>query len=78
MIPIRSKAPGLLALLALLGTVTGATAQSALAQTRAHHQTRHHHHIAKTRKHHQGTGIGPGGDQDSDNHGAPSDGDGNL
>ena len=78
MIPIRSKAPGLLALLALLGTVTGATAQSALAQTRAHHQKHHHHHAANTPKRHHGTGIGSGGDQDGDNHGAPSDGDGNL
>ena len=49
-----------------------ATRADASAKHAKHHVRRHH------RPTHKHTGIGPGGDQDSDNHGAPSDGDGNF
>jgi hypothetical protein len=58
--------------LVLALTLSGA----ALAQT----STTHARHAGHHRLHHANarTGIGPGGDQDGDNHGAPSDGDGNF
>jgi len=80
MIPNRSTTPRVLSFLALLGTVLGLSAQSALARPTSHarHVKKHHHHTVKPKRHHRGSGIGPGGDGDSDNHGAASDGDGNL
>jgi hypothetical protein len=62
-----------------LGTLTLAVslAGSGLAQSRvSSKRPLTHHRVHHVR--HMHTGIGPGGDQDGDNHGAPSDGDGNF
>jgi hypothetical protein len=65
----------MVAVVASLG-VTAATGSAAAASK---HHSRHHtsHH----RTHHKSSGGIPqngGGDNDADNHGGPSDGDGNL
>jgi hypothetical protein len=58
--------------LGLGGTALAGPQQRTASKAKlAHHHRRHH-------RRHMHTGIGPGGDQDGDNHGAPSDGDGNL
>lgn len=55
---------------------------SALAASATQHGSRPTRHAARHHRHHRPahrrTGIGPGGDQDADNHGAASDGDGNF
>jgi hypothetical protein len=76
----RSRTPTLLTLLATLGTLgfssTAATALAAFPKRHVKHTKRHPRHAVK--RHHTIGNIGPGGDQDADNGGAPSDGDGNL
>jgi hypothetical protein len=66
---------GALCAFALLSTLLGTTA---IATARAH-QTRRHHVKRSHRSPGQHLGIPQhnGGDRDSDNNGAPSDGDGN-
>jgi hypothetical protein len=63
-----------LALALSLGGPALAQSLSAGHTSKPKHAKPHHarHHVT----HH--TGIGPGGDGDGDNHGAPSDGDGNF
>ena len=64
---------------ALLGTAVVslglglATAVPASAARRARH-----HHVRHQRSVHHGIPQGNGGDQDADNNGGPSDGDGNI
>ena len=58
--------------LSLSGTALANATRVDSSAKHAKHPLRHH------RPTHKHTGIGPGGDQDSDNHGAPSDGDGNF
>ena len=58
-----------------ISAATLGTASAALAETHGGHH-RHHHHRHRTH-HHVGIPQNNGGDRDSDNNGAPSDGDGN-
>jgi hypothetical protein len=67
----------LLACVALLLGLSG----SALANSSLHAGSRSKHvkhHIRDHRPAPKGTAIGPRGDGDADNHGAPTDGDGNF
>ncbi|HEX8958481.1 MAG TPA: hypothetical protein VF770_01530 [Solirubrobacterales bacterium] len=67
----RSRFASLGAVVAIaLGASVGGPASMALAR----HHCRHHHHC----HHHSGIPQNNGGDHDSDNSGAASDGDGNL
>jgi hypothetical protein len=52
-----------------LAQATTSTSQTA----HRHHSAKHHH-----RHHHRGIPQHNGGDQDADNNGGPSDGDGNI
>ena len=63
------------ALAIALGLGGSALADAAHTGVATHHHKHHlrHHRPAATHPR-----IGPGGDQDGDNHGAPTDGDGNL
>ena len=63
------------ALAVALGLGGSALADAAHTGAVTHHPKHHLRHHRATPTHMR---IGPGGDQDSDNHGAPSDGDGNL
>jgi hypothetical protein len=75
---MRIKMPravvGLFALAALIGGTTAGVAQATGAPhahaARTHHK-KHHRHHSRIPQHN-------GGDQDSDNNGGPSDGDGNI
>jgi len=66
-----------LASFAVASSAASAAVSRSGAHARLHKHHRHHH-----RRHHrrvvQRPTIGPGGDEDSDNSGAPSDGDGNI
>jgi hypothetical protein len=69
---IRKVLPGALALAAALTIGLAGIAQA--ASPRSHHH-RHHHHATT---HHSKIPQHNGGDQDADNNGGPSDGDGNI
>jgi hypothetical protein len=65
-----------IAVCALLGLSVPALAQAGGAGAHAasrHHVVRHRHH-----RHHSAIPQHNGGDQDADNNGGPSDGDGNI
>jgi hypothetical protein len=70
---------GLVLTLSVLASASGSTfaiANAAAATHHKHHSTKHHrvtHHSTKN-----GIPQGNVGDNDPDNHGAPSDGDGNI
>ena len=74
---LRGRAGVLLALVVMMlggATFSLASASAASHHRRSHHSTRHH-------STHHSSGIPQGknaGDGDSDNHGGPSDGDGNI
>ena len=70
---LRRAGISLLAFAALLGGATVGVAQ-ATGGTHSHvavHHKKHHRHHSRIPQHN-------GGDQDSDNNGGPSDGDGNI
>lgn len=58
-------------LAALIGVATLVAAGPTSVAIAGHHHRHHHHHHAGIPQHN-------GGDHDTDNNGAPSDGDGNL
>jgi hypothetical protein len=70
-VPLRRLVPGVLAILSALAIGLAGVAQA--AAPRSHHPRHHHvaHHHSKIPQHN-------GGDQDADNNGGPSDGDGNI
>lgn len=74
---LRTTLIGVLAaVVASLGV--SATAANALATHHSRHHTTHHTHHKSTHKKSSGIPQNGGGDNDADNHGGPSDGDGNL
>ena len=79
--PATRIRPTLIAILVAVFASFGATATAGNALAATHHHSKRHHH--STRHHtsrHKSSGIPQGnvGDNDSDNHGGPSDGDGNI
>jgi hypothetical protein len=75
--------PTLIAVLATVIASFGATATAgtALAASHHHHSSRRHHsthHSKHHSTHHSGIPQCNVGDNDADNHGGPSDGDGNI
>ena len=65
------------AVCALLMVMTFVGTTTAAAATVRHAHTHHVHRAHHARHHHLGIPQHNGGDRDSDNNGAPSDGDGN-
>jgi hypothetical protein len=68
--------------LVLAALVAGSFASNAFASSQRIPSTARKHKKHHAKKHHKQrvvrSTIGPGGDNDSDNHGAPSDGDGGI
>ena len=72
---IRTVVLGAVCALLLVPILVGPTA---VAAARIQHARHHHHHRTHhTQRHHAGIPQHNGGDHDTDNNGAPSDGDGN-
>jgi hypothetical protein len=68
---MTASSRSLRALIALLFALLSLSVAVGNASAAPRNHTRHHrHHVPRK--------IGPGGDEDSDNHGAPSDGDGGI
>jgi hypothetical protein len=77
LLPLRRLLAGAFALLALTAFSAPAVASAGHAASQSatrHHAAKHHRH----HRHHTAIPQHNGGDQDADNNGGPSDGDGNI